>query len=345
MNKSLFALLCLLILACGIGSVCASDATNATANHDFLQTNAHPLISDSVGDTNASQISSCADYRIIKYNPSSTNSTNTDGNGTVPGSNVNSTNHSIKEPKLNIKGPKLQDKIIIKGPKLPFNVDWAAKDYNDVYKRIAQGHLTHGYEECDIVCLLLLEIYKDYNADQTKLIAHKVLNKNNFTISQDTVDWFFRGICGKEILHYYPYHDGSPFDYFTKFYNLRKYVETGKLQIGDGDLKDARNYVKNILDAGGEVDIWKFVLFVYKDHDLDMTTKIVAKAYTEYMWKYGCVQDTQDIKHLIDNVRGGNFGGDMYVQLHDLEFFKNPANILFGGLSLAYHHFMGSILS
>lgn len=343
MNKSLFALLCLLVLACGIGSVCASDATNATANHDFLQTNAHPLISDSVGDTNASQISSCADYRIIKYNPSSTNSTNTDGNATGSGSKTIQ-NRTIDAPQLDIKGPRPLTNLHIKGPKLPFNVDWAAKDYNDVYKRIAQGHLTPGYERCDIVCMLLLEIYKDYNADQTKLIAHKVLNKNNFTISQDDVNWYFDGIYGKKILHYYPYEDGTPFDYFTKFYNLRKYVETGKLQIADSDLKDARNYVKNILDAGGEVDMWKFVLFVYKDHDLDMTTKIVAKAYTEYMWKYGCVQDTQDIKHLIDNVRGGNFGGDMYVQLHDLEFFKNPANILFGGLSLAYHHFMGSIL-
>ena len=275
MNKIFIVLLGLLIITMGVACVAASD--NATLNNDSIQTidQQHIQVDD---------------------NESIGSGLNDDVN-VVGNSTADTNNNSTSGPKLDIKGPKSPSKLDIKGPKLPFNAKSAASHYNDAFKEISQREYTHGYEKCNIICNLLLEIYKDYNAEQTKQIAYHVLINNHFDITQDEIPYFFEGICGNGVYTYWI--GNSPYNYFTKFYDYRKLVESDKYQVSDADLKKCSDYFKK---AGDNYDVYEFILFVYKDHNEDMTAKIVSKV-------------------LNDGLRG-KLGGFFEVGMWDVDYVK-----------------------
>ena len=117
MKKPIIILLCLLIISCGIGCVCASDdIANATVHQDFLQNetqnvtvNNTTIVINQNSTAPAIENITADDNNATQSNETSANITNNNTNASnIPGPKTNG---------LNITGPKTNSTgLVIEGP-------------------------------------------------------------------------------------------------------------------------------------------------------------------------------------------------------------------------------------
>ena len=348
MKKILLGLLFLLIISCGIGSVCASsDMTNA--EHDFIQNDTSSMIGNSTADsttlnTTATQISTpdnvaCQD------------------NGNRTGADTNTTNNT-KIPKLDIKGPKVNNDLKnIKAPhvNLKFkSMDNAVNYYSKIFQKLPHGNCDDMYEKCDVTSRLLLAIYKDFDEKDTKKIALAVLKKNNISITEEDVNFCFDGLFGRDNSYRYSQDNGYNygykgygfFDFFNKYFDQRILLESDKVVLSHSVYDKYNNYYR----SNEYPDLYKLILYVYKDNSEEMTAKIVAKIYNDYFYNdIGYLHEASDILKIMKNMRGGNLGGDYYKAISFIELSKLPTyvKIISGpamGLVYGYTELMSFLL-
>ena len=349
MKKILLTLLFLLIISCGIGSVCASSNTT-NADHGIIQNDAPSIIGNSTVDnitlnTTATQIST----------PDNVTSQN-DGNNT--GADTNTTNNTTKIPKLDIKGPKVNNDFKnIKAPKVTLkfkSMDNAVNYYNRIFQKLPHGNCDDMYEKFDVASRLLLTIYKDFDEKDTKKIALGVFAKNNISMTAEDINFCFDGIFGRDNSYrytdyngyFYSYKSYGFIDFFDKYFDQRKLIESDKIVLSPSVYDKYNNYFR----SSEYPDTYKFILYVYKDNSKEMTEKIVTKIYNDYFYnELGYLHETGDIAKMMKEMSNGNLGGDYYKAITYIEISKLPlpARIISApalGLVYGYTELMGFLL-
>lgn len=342
------SLLFLLIITCGIGSVCASsDITNA--DHGIVQNDTPSMIGNSTVDnitlnTTASQIST----------PDNITCQN-DGNNTV--ADTNTTNNTTKIPKLDIKGPKVnKDPQNIKAPKVQLkfkSMDGAVNYYNRIFQKLPHGNCDDMFEKFDVASRLLLSIYKDFDEKDTKKIALAVFAKNNISMTAEDINFCFDGVFGRDNSYryenngyFYGYKGYGFIDFFNKYFDQRKLIESDKIVLSPSVYDKYNNYFR----SDEYPDVYKLILYVYKDNSKEMTEKIVTKIYNDYFYnELGYLHETSDISKMMEEMSNGNLGGDYYKAITYIEISKLPlpAKIIAGpalGLVYGYTELMGFLL-
>ena len=348
MKKILFSLLFLLVISCGIGSVCASSDV-ANADHGPIQNDTPSRIGNSTADnitlnTTATQIST--PDNITPQN---------DGNNTV--ADTNTTNNTTKIPKLDIKGPKVNnDYKNIKAPKVTLkfkSMENAVNYYNRIFQKMPHGNCDDMYEKFDVASRLLLTIYKDFNENDAKKIALAVFAKNNISMTAEDINFCFDGVFGKDNSYRYEnngyiyiYKGYGFIDFFDKFFDQRKLIESDKIVLSHSVYDKYNNYFR----SDEYPDIYKLILYVYKDNSKEMTEKIVTKIYNDYFYnELGYLHETSDISKMMKEMSNGNLGGAYYKAITYIEISKLPlpARIISApalGLVYGYTELMGFLL-
>lgn len=235
----------------------------------------------------------------------------------------NAANNTTAGPKLDIKGPKIVDSpIVIKGPKVsnlgpdPMNL------YNHYLKNLLKStnqELTH-----DVVCKLLLRIYKDNDAAKTKEIAYKILMKNNFTLSSTDVNNYFNAISGNlndDQCYRLFNREKSSFD---EYVIQKRLIDSDKIQVSDAVLeKYGKDYDGGILEL---------ILKVYSDHSESMTVNIVTKILNidevKHVQRFGVsyyigyVYSTDMVKTILNKMIDGKYGNYYYLEMKKIQLAK-----------------------
>lgn len=231
---------------------------------------------------------------------------------------------------MDIKGPKIVDSpIVIKGPKVsnlgpdPMNL------YNHYLKNLLKStnqELTH-----DVVCKLLLRIYKDNDAAKTKEIAYKILMKNNFTLSSTDVNNYFNAISDNlndnQCYRLFNREKSS----FDEYVIQKRLIDSDKIQVSDAVLeKYGKDYDGGILEL---------ILKVYSDHSESMTVNIVTKILNidevKHVQRFGVsyyigyVYSTDMVKTILNKMIDGKYGNYYYLEMKKIQIAK-IANVLIG---------------
>ncbi len=239
-------------------------------------------------------------------------------------------NNTTEGPKLDIKGPIITDSPIIHGPKVDGKLGpdsmWL---YNHYFKNLLKStnqELTH-----DVVCKLLLRIYKDNDAAKTKEIAYKILKNNNFSLSTNDVNNYFNAISGnlndEQSCRLFN-RDKSSFD---EYVIQKRLIDSDKIQVSDAVLeKYSKDYDGRILEL---------ILKVYNDYSESMTVKIVTKIVNidqvKDVQKYGgsysinYVYSTDMVKTILNKMIDGKYGNYYYIEMKKIQLAK-IANTIIG---------------
>ena len=239
-------------------------------------------------------------------------------------------NNTTERPKLDIKGPIITDNPIIHGPKVDGKLGPdPMRLYNHYFKNLLKStneELTH-----DVVCKLLLRIYKDNDAAKTKEIAYKILKNNNFGLSTTDVNNYFNAISGNlndDQCYRMFGRDKSSFD---EYVIQKRLIDSDKIQVSDAVLeKYGKDYDGGILEL---------ILKVYNDYSESMTVKIVTKIVNidevKDVQKYGesysidYVYSTDMVKTILNKMIDGKYGNYYYIEMKKIQLAK-IANTIIG---------------
>lgn len=303
-KKILFPIFLLLVAVIGIGCVSAADNTTASDSASQM-TMAPQVIPNENADLNAT---------VISEAPQS--------------SSDSQLNNNTSGPKLDIKGPKLGDHPIIKGPINPKIGPDPTVEYNFYLKSMLKS--TNHELNNDVVCKLLLKIYKDNDAGKTKDIAYKILKKNNFNLTSDDINQYFNAISGSldDRQCYNAFKCDKSF--FDDYIIQKRLIDSDKIQVSDSIIdKYGKNYDGVILEL---------ILKVYTDYSESMAVKIVTKIVNNYeikhVQRFGVnyviddVYSTDMVKKILNDMIDGRYGNHYFFEMKKAQLSKIANSIL-----------------
>jgi len=187
------------------------------------------------------------------------------------------------------------------------------------------NELTH-----DIVCKLLLRIYKDNDAAKTKDIAYNILKKNNFDLSAGDINHYFDAISGnldeKQCAKYFNCNK----NFFDDNIIHKRLIDSDKIQVSDSILK------KYGSDYDGR--ILELILKVFHDYSegdaVKIITKIVNNREIEHVKKDGVnycidyVYSTDMTKKMLNDMIDGRYGNHYFFEMKKIQLSKIANGIL-----------------
>ncbi len=147
-------------------------------------------------------------------------------------------------------------------------------------------------------------------------------------MTAEDINFCFDGLLGRDNSYRYTEDNGYVYgykgygfyDFFNKYFNQRKLIESDKIVLSHSVYDKYNNYFR----SDEYPDIYKLILYVYKDNSIEMTEKIVTKIYNDYYNGIDDLHETGDISKMMEEMSNGNLGGDYYKAISYIQISKLP---------------------